>query len=243
MGQAHYGKCEVDSYKDIGNRLRSAMKERNISNSNMACLLEVSPATVSQWLMGKKFTTRALQNISEKLDLSINWLVFGEGHHRRTSSIVIDEQEEALLSIIQHIHIDLSRILSELIQKIAIYQQGQKVNHHLSANKIFSLTHLALISVDLQGNILKANPFFSDVLRYNTQQSVNIFDISAAEYRANLQKHLQLIKETGKGDYHYHEFIDPVTKERIAVIIKASASSLSGQVVVDILIKPIEHHE
>lgn len=234
----------MNTYKDIGSRLRSVMKEKNLNNAGMANLLDVSPATVSQWLAGKKLTSRSLQCISEKMDISVNWLVFGEGHYRRASSLKIDAKEEALLGIIQHIHGDLSRIISEMIEKIVIYQQGLTVNNHLSADKIFALTKLALATINFNGKLLHANAFYTELLGFEPNSSsiraASIYDISAPEYRASLKKHLQHIKESGKGEYHYHEFIHQQNQQRIAVIIKASITTVAGEAVCDILIKPVD---
>lgn len=63
----------------ISQRLQKAMREREITATNLAYTLGVSKSSVSDWLKGGGLTLNNVASIAVELNLSLDWLLLGKG--------------------------------------------------------------------------------------------------------------------------------------------------------------------
>lgn len=71
----------MESISRLANRITHILKEFELSNRQLAKLADISPQTIGDILDGTQKTLKPdkLKNISEKLDISESWMVYGKG--------------------------------------------------------------------------------------------------------------------------------------------------------------------
>ncbi|MCE1176006.1 MAG: helix-turn-helix domain-containing protein [Burkholderiales bacterium] len=80
--------------KTFGQRLRTAIKNRDITQANLVEKLDISGQTLQQWLRDDNYPSIPnLLNLSEELDTSPAWLLFGTGDEQRTDIVEIPEYD------------------------------------------------------------------------------------------------------------------------------------------------------
>lgn len=79
--------------KDLSSRIKLLVKHFNITQKQLAQVAQVSPAAVNLWISGKidkiKFTNAF--NIAKEYNISLKWLVTGEGSMREGEIITVNE--------------------------------------------------------------------------------------------------------------------------------------------------------
>lgn len=91
-------KTELENFEQ---RIAFALQEANISKQALARLLDITPSTISGWLSGKRPSLPNLVAISRSLNLSLNWLVAGEGNIYLNGPLHLNEDECRLVQLIR----------------------------------------------------------------------------------------------------------------------------------------------
>lgn len=212
----------------------------------MASLTGASRASVSQWFKGRNLTLKTLESISEQLDISLNWMVFGLGDVSRVSSLRITEKEEALLTITQHMENDVAPVISQLFKSVARYNSGlTNIANQSRADQMFELARIARVCFLTDGTIVDANAFFRSTFGVEEQvsgsYSVNCLDIVDVVYRPHLKRMTEEAKALGRSSYVYLQFLHFRTCGEIPVICKSSLTTWGNKLAFELLLKPVEH--
>lgn len=71
-------KYEID-YKSVGERIKNSRISKNITQDKLAELIDINPSHLSNIERGKtKMSTDTLANIARSLNISIDYLLFGD---------------------------------------------------------------------------------------------------------------------------------------------------------------------
>lgn len=66
-------------FEDVGNRLQTALRSKGYNKLLVfAVELDVNPSTVTRWCNGHPIKLKNLVQICKILDISLDWLIFGE---------------------------------------------------------------------------------------------------------------------------------------------------------------------
>lgn len=236
---------DIDLLK-IGNRVREALATKGVTSAEAAEMLEVSRATVSQWYKGRNLTLRTLWMLSSRLNLSLNWLVYGFGDMDRVSSLEITEKEEALLTITRHMENDVAPVISMLFKSIARYNSGlTNIENQSGADRIFELAKIARVTFLLDGGIADSSAYFRELVGLPEEDEsaagLNCMDLFVPQYRPQLKKMMEEVKAVGRSGYIYYELKHHVSRERIPVISKSSLTTRGTRLAFELLLKPVSH--
>lgn len=94
-----------------GDRLRTAMEAAGVSNMDLVEALGVSPATVTLWRKGGEIRCTYLASICPRLDITIDWLLTGDGE--------ADPTELRLLRDYRALPASIQRCVSHLVRELA----------------------------------------------------------------------------------------------------------------------------
>jgi len=69
----------------MGNRIESAMLNQHLNQTTLSEIMKVTPQAVQQWINGKTSPKgKRLEHLSKALNVSVGWLVSGEGEKHPT---------------------------------------------------------------------------------------------------------------------------------------------------------------
>lgn len=91
-------KYEID-YKSVGERIKNSRVSKNITQDKLAEFIDINPSHLSNIERGKtKMSTDTLVNISRSLNISIDYLLFGDItlEYNQYTSIALLEIKEML---------------------------------------------------------------------------------------------------------------------------------------------------
>jgi transcriptional regulator with XRE-family HTH domain len=82
----HNQEMKVVALKTFGQRLKSAMKEANVTQASLARDFKITPQAINQWTVAKippELTLDRWVSLSRLLNINLEWLCFGVGRKER----------------------------------------------------------------------------------------------------------------------------------------------------------------
>lgn len=102
-----------------GQRVRIAIAQRKIGKIHaLAVDLGVSVAAVSRWQNGGQMSLDAAVQLSKRLDVSLDWLLLGEGALDRPQDTLLSSEEVSLIEALRQRPVAIRRALAQLVQVI-----------------------------------------------------------------------------------------------------------------------------
>lgn len=204
-----------------------------------------SRATVSQWFKGRNLTLKTLWKLSDQLDISLNWMVFGLGDICRVSSLEITDKEEALITITRHMENDVAPVISQLFKSVGRYNSGlTNIANQSRADEIFELAHIGRVSFLADGTIIDTNAFFRSVFGVDEQlpgsYTVRCSDLVDVVYRPQLNRMMEEVKALGRSSYVYLRCLHYRECRVVPVICKSSLTTWGGKLAFESLLKPVD---
>lgn len=174
-------------------RLSYAMEKANISKFKLSDLLNVAPSTISGWFNGKRPSLQNLLGLSQALNLSLSWLVSGNGNMYLHGPLYLEEHECQLLQSVNKFpgdYIDASlTFLANILQTDPDTLIERALAHHT-----LMATRLPMFIDDNDTILHDANTAFFDLLAVPEQEKGNIIG----------QSILDLISEDDKSHFVYN---------------------------------------
>lgn len=73
----------------LGSRLRKLISDRNLGHKDVAQAMGVTPQAISKWISSDKIKRDRLVQLAEYFDVSVVWLLTGEGTSKGAASFVL----------------------------------------------------------------------------------------------------------------------------------------------------------
>jgi len=229
--------------KLIAERVAFAFACKGIDPHIAAKKTDVSKYTVNQWLKGSSLTCSALQLISCKLDISINWILLGIGDISPTSNLHTSYKERQLLQIMRHLGPDLTSSVHTMLDSMLDYQsKPTSVDSCAGIEDLLDDASAAALTVLMDGTIVKCSSFFADALGYKHVSEVegqSVFSLLATDCHQQCNQEMEDILSLGYGQCQLYEFIKADKKQRLNTIMKSSLEHFDQQLAFKVLIKAI----
>lgn len=156
-------------------RLQFILQKTGMAGSKLALMLDVSPATISGWLSGKKQPTlENLIRLSEMLNISLCWLVHNEGTRSLHGPLHLSKAEENMLLKLREFP---QSVLDDLFTFISAATQSESVNGETLVEKanawnLVEAAGIAILILDREYIIRDINQAYLGVLNLNE----NLYD-------------------------------------------------------------------
>lgn len=156
-------------------RLRMALRAREMTVTELSLNLNVSKASVSEWLSTGKIAFDHLVLLSIRLNVSVHWLLTGIGEMGLYGALHLSKDETSLLKrakalseslVVEEMH----RFLSVLMQ----LQLGDNPMQQLMYQKILSDLACPLCVLDSRGAICDANLPFLQLLGMSSDHAKRV---------------------------------------------------------------------
>ena len=108
--------------KDIGNRMKSKLKELNLKQTDLVNITGISKTAISNYILGNRIPdTNSIYLISNILNVSIEWLLIGK------DNITLSERENNILKQFNKLNEDNKKYI-ETYTQIRLENQEQEIN-------------------------------------------------------------------------------------------------------------------
>ncbi len=182
-------------------RLELALKALNISKTNLAITLGVSPASISGWLNGKSPTFENLVKMSNVLNVSLCWLVAENGPmHLHGPTYITAEEERLLLRFREMPENSVDMLISMLAH---FTESGTEIalKNRARAAKTVQTAQLAMILFDNKNIIMDINESYLDILKLAHDKKEHMIGSSFLDLIATHQK-MSLLLELKDAEQH-----------------------------------------
>ena len=230
----------------IGQRLGEILKKRQIKPMELARRAGVSAATVSYWQKGKNLNFEALDFLCCEMEVSLNWLINGQGSMDVAHS-EITQEEAAMIRVLRHIGPNISLPLEQLLDASLNYIGSRHtLTCHPAKQDIFNSGQTAYARISQNGEVLNANDVFYDTLGISGRtaipaNNINIYQFIAPDYISRIKKAIVSLQMTGISDYVYFEAIHQRNNIRLGFMAIGSLAMQNNELVIDAVIKPLNH--
>lgn len=237
------GATDSDPNTIIGRRIRLVFQENKITAADFSRESCISPFTISQWFKGRHITIDALTLLSERLHISLNWLVFGQGDRHPPSSLIISDQEQALITTLRHIDTDISQAVMQLLKSIHNYHShSRSIEHSRDIDTLLRTAPIANLTVMLDGRIMAVNPFFTQWMAIDdSSEPTSIYDVISPEFHYKLKREIDTLLSEGVTQYSFYQFVHKDQPKPVPVIAKSTLIQFKEQLAFEMLIKQVDH--
>lgn len=227
----------------IGQRIRQVFQESSITAADFSRETAISPFTISQWFRGRHITIDTLFLLSNRLHVSLNWLIFGHGDKNPPSSLDINDREHDLITTLRHIDTDISQSVMYLLKSINNYHANtHRIEHSRDIEKLLNASPIATLTVLLDGTIKSISPVFTQWIEVDcTPTPCSIYSIVSTEFHFKLKRDIDTLLSEGVTPYTFYQLNDKKQQRPIAVIAKSTLVQFNGQLAFEMLIKQVDH--
>lgn len=166
----------------IQKRLLEAMQQRNVSITNLAYALDLSKASVSEWLRGGGLSMQNLAAIALELNVSIDWLLMGKGTMDLFGSIHPTEEEMELVYHLRQTGPSTFDTFFRMISNIAKPIMGEDPVNQILTLDMLEQSRMALCVISHDGHIVDLNDAFLQVLGDNLDKTTDVIGTHFAEW-------------------------------------------------------------
>ncbi|CAA0105520.1 Uncharacterised protein [BD1-7 clade bacterium] len=172
-------------------RLRDAIETSRYTKTNIALILDVTPATVSGWLNGKHPKLSNLIGLCQLLNVSLNWLISGIGDKHYKGMLHVTETEGELVSTLRVLPGHSRETLMDFLSWSAGFNASYQLDRHAIADDMLKQSRLALIVLSRDGVVSDINVSALDILNLKGHQKAAVIGTQAIDwlmpsYRAGL---------------------------------------------------------
>ncbi|HEY9034486.1 MAG TPA: helix-turn-helix domain-containing protein [Pseudomonadales bacterium] len=212
-----------DSPDNFPQRFSYALQEANISKQALADLLGITPSTISGWLSGKRPSLPNLVAISRSLNLSLNWLVAGEGNIYRNGPLHLNEAECRLVQLMRKAPGDcIDSTLAFIASLLGIDRDTLVERAH--AHRTLSAMPLPMFIDDNETILHDINDAFLEMLAFPFQERQHllgrpVLDLIDEADRAQFFYHSRQCMDN-QHNHHFHcHFVSPAQNKKVQVAI------------------------
>lgn len=223
-------------------QLKTAMDFRHTSITALAIDMSVSKASVSDWLKTGKIAFEHLARLSLLLNISLDWLLLGQGKMELHGPIHPSRAERELITLLHQN--GGSQALNSLHHFINSLLQSQLSNapmQQILDYKMLEDMHCPLCVINTQGIVCDANDACLTMLGLETTKktrfvSNNISKWIRQKYLLQAIDRLKIVTEDGVKSSMYCELIKAdSTQQFIPVTIVAKTRQYHGETLIDCL--------
>lgn len=193
-------------------RLVLAIKKRNITKTNLALMINVSPSSISGWLNGKMPALENLISICKILNISANWLVNNSGPMSLYGPHHISKDQETLIASLRLIPKGSIAALTNFMAVSTGAGDSEALKKRVYAARALNKSDIAMVVVDKRGALLDINSSYLEVLNLKPENRAQVIGTSfidwvPREQRVSLMLHITEAIERGHSSGYYCDHI------------------------------------
>lgn len=167
---------------DVPKRLKYLRDTHNMSQAQFAEIIKVSPGNVAAWELGKVLPgSKALINIAQKFDVSIDWLLLGKEHEEFSKSFSLfkdltDSEKADLEKYAKFLIYNRSETEKSIVkERIPTYKRKVNELPNMFVNELIeeNSNHLTLVGESAAGPPIMINETAEAFLPVNSKYDSN----------------------------------------------------------------------
>ena len=193
----------IDEIANIGNRIKQARNRQNISQSQLARMLNISTQAVQQWESNSTLPRKGrLDEIAEALGISVDWLQFGDGEiSNQTTQNAQDYITFEVLNISAKMGTGIINAeYLEIVDTVTVAHQWAKkiLGNNLSSIKVITARGDSMADTIQDGSVL----FVDESVNYYNGEGVYVIatpdGLKAKRLQMTLSGCLNIISDNSK---------------------------------------------
>lgn len=159
----------MDKSAGFKERFNKALSDRGISQASLAAILDVPRSSISNWIKNESIPTDHLVRIALELNISIDWLINGEGPERLLGPQYIAASEKAFIESLRMLGKEITQTYLDLIHQTIAPAYGETPYESIGLARFVDETHIAWGIVGYDGRIELASHGLYELLKLSPE--------------------------------------------------------------------------
>lgn len=165
-------------------RLHDALHERGLSQATLAAILDVPRSSISNWLKSESIPTRHLIRLATELNISIDWLVTGDGPEKLFGPQYIGQKEKIFIESLRSLGNKFTDNYLQLLHSAVEPAYGPSPYETAGLSRFMDDTRVAWAVIGHDGRIMNASAALFELLEVDISNPKDLICTSAFHWIA-----------------------------------------------------------